>query len=122
MPPTPCSPMPPRFRFAYRVGKFETLDRAESGDLGLRVLIGKKQAIVSATDRGEETLEALVSRAVAMAKAAPEDEFCGLADAELTRLRKTGRNSVMADDAHPDVEKLIAQAREAWKPKPARLP
>ncbi len=64
----------------YRLGKLESLERAESGDLGLRVFVGKKQAMVSATDRKPETLKELVERAVAMAKAAPEDIYCGLAD------------------------------------------
>jgi PmbA protein len=40
-----------------RLGQVETLERAESGDLGLRVFMGKKQAMVSATDRKPETLK-----------------------------------------------------------------
>jgi len=35
---------------AQRLGKPEKLERAESRDLGLRVFIGKRQAIVSTTD------------------------------------------------------------------------
>ncbi len=63
-----------------RLGKVETLERSESGDLGLRVLIGKKQAMVSTTDRRPAMLKEMVERAVAMAKLAPDDEYCGLAD------------------------------------------
>src|ERR1700735_4459395 len=65
---------------AYRLGKIETLERSEVGDLGPRVFIGKHKAMVSATDRRPAALDELVTRAVAMAKLAPEDKFCGLAD------------------------------------------
>ncbi len=95
----------------YRLGKVETLERAESGDLGLRVFVGKKQAMVSATDRKPQALKELVERAVAMAKAAPEDNLCGLADP--TEITKDWPKLVLADDEDPTAEDLIAQAREA---------
>ena len=63
-----------------RMGELEKLERAESNDLGLRVLIGKQQAMVSSTDFDPSTLNEVVERCVAMAKAAPEDPYCGLAD------------------------------------------
>jgi predicted Zn-dependent protease len=37
---------------ARRLGKTEKLERSESRDLGLRVLIGKQQAMVSSSDHG----------------------------------------------------------------------
>ena len=95
----------------YRLGKVETLERAESGDLGLRVFVGKRQAVVSATDRSRDALKELVDRAVAMAKLVPEDEFCGLADAQ--SITKQWPQLDMADDTQPDIDKMIAQAREA---------
>src|SRR5258708_1745309 len=64
---------------ARRLGKPEKLERAESQDLGLRVLIGKRQALVSSSDRAPAILDALVERAVAMARSVPEDPYCGLA-------------------------------------------
>jgi PmbA protein len=66
----------------YRLGKLEQLERAEGGDVGLRVLIGKRQAIVSSADRSREALKELVERAVAMARTVPEDPFCGIAEPE----------------------------------------
>ncbi|MCW2245799.1 PmbA protein [Azospirillum fermentarium] len=66
---------------AVRSGETERLVRAESVALGLRVLIGTRQAVVSASDLSRGTLDGLVPRAVAMARAVPEDPFCGLADA-----------------------------------------
>src|SRR5579859_6337816 len=65
---------------AQRLGKIEKLERSEGYDLGLRVLIGRRQAIVSSNDRSPAALEALVERAIAMAGVVPEDEFCGLAE------------------------------------------
>lgn len=65
---------------SIRKGKQEGLERAESAALGLRVLAGKKQAIVSTTDFNEATLHELAARAIAMAKAAPDDPFSGLAE------------------------------------------
>lgn len=65
---------------AQRLGKMEKLERSEGADLGLRVLIGKKQAVVSSSDVSDGALDQLVERAVAMAKNAPEDPYCGIAD------------------------------------------
>src|ERR1700681_4027165 len=65
---------------AERLGKPEKLERAEGRDLGLRVLMGKRQAIVSPTDFSPRALEELAARAIAMARAVPEDPFCGIAD------------------------------------------
>ena len=63
-----------------RDGKLEQAERAEGVDIGLRVLIGKRQACVSASDTSADTIEALAERAVAMARIAPEDPHIGLAD------------------------------------------
>lgn len=63
-----------------RLGKPESLTRAEDGEVGLRVLVGKRQAIVSSSDLSPAALYAMAERAVAMAKLVPEDEWCGLAD------------------------------------------
>ena len=65
---------------ARRLGKTEKLERSEGHDLGLRVFIGRQQAIVSSTDRSPEALSELVERAVAMARTVPEDPYCGIAD------------------------------------------
>ena len=69
-----------------RLGAVEKLERAETYDLGLRVLLGKRQATVSSNDRSPAALDELVERAIAMAKVVPEDPYCGLADpSELAR-------------------------------------
>ncbi len=63
-----------------RNGALEQAERAEGVDVGLRVLIGHRQAHVSASDTSARTIEEMAARAVAMAREAPEDPWCGLAD------------------------------------------
>src|SRR5437868_2100998 len=65
---------------ARRLGKTEKLERSEGQDLGLRVFIGRRQAVVSSSDRSPQALDELVERAVAMARTVPEDPFCGIAE------------------------------------------
>ena len=62
-----------------RGGELEQAERSESVDLGLRVLVGQKQANVSSSDARPETIAILAERAVAMAREAPEDPYIGLA-------------------------------------------
>jgi PmbA protein len=96
---------------ARRLGKLEKLERAEGHDLGLRVFVGQRQAIVSSNDRNPKTLDALVERAVAMAKAAPEDPFCGLA--ETTEIARDLPELDLVDPVEPPAETLMERARAA---------
>ncbi len=66
---------------AVREGRLESIERDESAGVALRCLFGQRQAHVSGTDLSPEALATLSERCAAMAKAAPEDEFAGLADA-----------------------------------------
>lgn len=61
-------------------GALEHAERSEGVDIGLRVMIGQRQATVSASDTSDDTIRTLAERAVAMAKEAPEDPYIGLAD------------------------------------------
>jgi len=67
---------------AVRLGQPERREREESQDIGLRILIGKRQAVASSADMSQPALEELVQRVVAMAKAVPEDPYIGLASPE----------------------------------------
>ena len=68
---------------SQRMGQPEHLERAEGADIGLRILIGKRQAIASTSNISDPALDELLDRALAMAKVVPEDEFCGLAPEDL---------------------------------------
>lgn len=96
---------------SQRLGEREDLERAEERDVGLRVFDGKRQACVSTTDTSPAALNELVTRAVAMARAAPEDPWCGLADAG--QLATEIADLDLADDAEPDGEALYALTDEA---------
>lgn len=63
---------------SVRLGKVEGTESSESDDISLRVFVGQRVASISATASGDSS--ALAARAVAMAKASPEDPFQGLAD------------------------------------------
>jgi len=63
-----------------RAGRLEQAERAEGIELGLRVLIGGRQACVSVSDTSARTLQDMAERAVAMAREAPADPDVGLAD------------------------------------------
>lgn len=66
-----------------RNGKLETAEKSESKGFGLRVIVGKKKAIVSSTDISPKTLENLVQRAIDMAKSSPDDPYIAIADKEI---------------------------------------
>jgi PmbA protein len=66
-----------------RDGRVEGSERSEGDDVGLRVLVGRRQAVVSTNDVGGDNVAKLAERAVAMARVAPDDKYVGLADPAL---------------------------------------
>lgn len=88
-----------------RMGELEGMEREEARSVALRAFIGKRQAAASSTDLSARGLRDLAERTVAMARAAPEDKYCGLLDA---RFRATG--------AGPDLEQS-----DTARPSPAQL-
>ena len=97
-----------------RQGQLEQAERAEGTEIGLRVLIGRRQACVSASDISAATIAALAERAVAMAREAPEDPTAGLADpSQLTDRRDAAALDLCDPSPEPAAAVLEAQAREA---------
>jgi PmbA protein len=94
-----------------RDGAVEETQRSEGDDLGLRVIVGRKQAVVSTNDLKGNGFDALAERAVAMARAAPEDRFAGLADRQLLAGKPPALDLI--DPEMPEVDELEALAREA---------
>ena len=93
-----------------RDGAVEESERAEGNDMGLRVLVGRRQAVVSTNDLSGNVAD-LAERAVAMARAAPEDRFAGLADDGL--LARQPPNLDLLDPTMPEVGALEQMARSA---------
>ncbi|GAB1361000.1 hypothetical protein MASR1M32_02360 [Rhodobacter sp.] len=97
-----------------RLGALEQAERAEGTEIGLRVLIGRRQACVSASDISAATISALAERAVAMAREAPEDPTAGLADpSQLTDRRDAGGLDLCDPSPEPSAARLEAAARAA---------
>jgi PmbA protein len=94
-----------------RDGAVEESARAEGDDMGLRVLVGRRQAVVSTNDVKGNGADALAERAVAMARVAPEDKYAGLADAKL--LAHQFPDLDLIDPDLPSVADLEARARAA---------
>ena len=91
-----------------RMGALEDTERAESRDIGLRAMIGQKQAFVSGSAVDEEALKQLAQRAVDMAEATPEDRYCGFAPED--RLSSEIPALDIADAYEPDADKLLSMA------------
>lgn len=89
----------------------EESERSEGDDVGLRVLVGRRQAVVSTNDTGHLDAKALAERAVAMARVAPEDRFAGLAEPD--RLAREIPDLDMVDPELPSVTQLEGLARSA---------
>jgi PmbA protein len=94
-----------------RLGKIEQLERSEGVDIGLRVFLGRRQAIVSTTDPDPKGFAALAERAVAMAKVVPEDPHGGLGD-RFDPPRDVAPLD-LNDLTEPSAEELLARAAVA---------
>ena len=94
-----------------RDGAVEESQRSEGDDIGLRVLVGHRQASISTNDIRGDGVDALAERAVAMARAAPEDKFAGLADPAL--LAQKFADLDLLDPDMPGVDVLERRARTA---------
>ncbi|KAB2876111.1 MAG: TldD/PmbA family protein [Pseudorhodoplanes sp.] len=99
------------FAVQVREGEVEESERSEGDDIGLRVFVGKCQAVVSTNDIAGSRASALAERAVAMARVAPEDPYAGLADAD--RLSRTHPDLDLVDPEIPSLADLETIARTA---------
>ncbi|WP_371170054.1 TldD/PmbA family protein [Aliiroseovarius sp. 2305UL8-7] len=95
-------------------GRLEHAERSEGVDIGLRVLVGQRQACVSASDTSSHTIETMAERAVAMAKEAPEDPHIALATSDMLASDWNQDALELADPApEPDPADLERDAAEA---------
>lgn len=97
---------------SVRNGRLEDNQSSEGDQLGLRVFVGRRSAIVSSSDCAPGGFAALAERAVAMARLAPDDAFAGLADpADLAGGETTDLD--LYDPSIVDAVQLEAEALEA---------
>ncbi len=97
---------------SVRLGRLEDVERSESEHIGLRVFVGQRSASIGSTDFSDAALDELAARAVAMARAAPQDPYAGLAPEELL-MRGAAPALDLDDPAEPSPQALRAQAEAA---------
>lgn len=97
---------------SIRLGKLEDVERSESEHIGLRVFVGRQSASIGSSDLGDDALDELAARAIAMARAAPEDPNAGLAPAELL-FAGPFPDLEIDEQAEPDPAALRLLAEEA---------
>jgi PmbA protein len=89
-----------------RLGKIEHVERSEGRDLGLRVFVGERSAIVSAPGLDVASFTDIAARAVAMARVVPADPMSSLGE-----LREIPPADLDLDDpAEPDATALAERA------------
>src|SRR4029077_18168824 len=93
-----------------REGAVEESQRSEGDDAGLRVFVGKRQAVVSTNDAAADVAQ-LAERAVAMARVAPDDPYAGLADPDA--LASQFPDLDLLDSTLPAVTDLERRAKDA---------
>ena len=98
-----------------REGAVEESERSEGDDVGLRVFVGRRQAVVSTNDIKADVSQ-LAERAVAMARVAPEDPFAGLADPD-----KLAREIPELDLLDPDLPTVAVLEERAKRAESAGL-
>lgn len=93
-----------------RMGKTEETERAETRELGLRVFVGQKSAIVSASAIDAAGFARLAEQAVAMARVVPEDALSEIPEAPEAL---DAAFLDMDDPVEPSMEVLIGRAAAA---------
>jgi len=97
---------------AVRLGGLEDIERSESEAIGLRVFAGQRSASIHASDFSPAAMREMAERAVAMARAAPEDIYAGLAPEELLA-RGPLPELDLVDESEPSPQDLRAAAQAA---------
>ncbi len=109
MPPMPCWSPAPRSACSRRLGKTEHLERSEGRDLGLRVFVGKRSAIVSST-----AVDPAGFAAAGRAGGRHGQGGAGGSRIPASPTKRAPQEDAgldLADAAEPDAAELIARAR-----------
>lgn len=96
---------------SVRLGTTESVERSEDFAAGLRVFVGQKTATLSLGQLRETDIPALCERAVAMAKAGPDDPYAILATS--AQVARDLPDLDMCDETELDTDTLTMMARAA---------
>lgn len=95
-----------------RLGVLEDVDASEGRDLSIKLYIGQRSASLSTADFSADAVDAVVERAVAMARLAPENPWAGLAPEELVAKGPIPDLDQYDDAADIDPQILLERALE----------
>ncbi|WP_066558374.1 TldD/PmbA family protein [Croceicoccus bisphenolivorans] len=95
-----------------RLGQLESVDRSEAEHFGLRVFVGRKQATIGSSAVDTAGLEELATRAIAMARSAPDDEYAGLAPQDLLMSGPTPDLDLVSLETESEALRAAAEATE----------
>lgn len=95
-----------------RLGKLEDVERSESEYIALRAFVGRGSASIGSSDLGDAALDELAARVVAMARAAPDDDYAGLAPQDMLAFGPWPELDTV-DPREPDPAELRALALAA---------
>jgi len=100
-----------------RDGALEHAERSEGIDIGLRVIQGDRQATVSSSDTSADVMMQMAERCIAMAKEAPRDPYCGLAQPDQLATEWDADVLALFDASEPpssfDLQEAAMQAEAA---------
>ena len=96
---------------SWRLGALEELERKESREIGLRVLVGRRVATAATTRTDAATLRDMVEETVSAARLLPEDAWAGLARPD--ELATHHPDLDLVDPEEPSVASLERAAAEA---------
>ena len=93
-----------------RLQKIEDVEESSDKTIGIRALIGNKQAFVSSSDIEEEKLNSSILKVIEMAKLAPEDDTACLGDKRYFENEFEDLNLFQDEETKTDI--LINAAKE----------
>lgn len=94
-------------------GELENVESNDQITLGLRVIIGKRQACVAGSDFRTTAIAEITERAISMAKEAPEDPYIGLAEpSQLFINTQPTELSLYNDEGFPSPEEFTCMGQE----------
>lgn len=92
-----------------RNNKLEQSESSREKAFGIRVIVGKKQSMISSTDFNDDNINLIVDKAINMAKLSPDDPFIGLCDPE--NIDENNTDLDLYDDTELEHDKLVELAK-----------
>ena len=91
-----------------RLGEIEKTEESITNEIGIRVIIKKRQSIISTTNIEHRNINSLIEKVIEMVKVVPTDEFCGLANNNQISIpsKEDIENLDLCDKYEPDKKEI----------------